>query len=138
MRKVQRMKEERKNQQPKGSFPRVGTARRAVRFLHGRVAQASRLCMSESEATSSTGLVLHFSTRPGRPCPILKQQVRLQPMRFATPAWQAAVKSGTPAARHPYPFFSKGAAAPLAPSASIALFPFTLTPSIPTFLEVMS
>jgi hypothetical protein len=66
------------------------------------------------------------------------EQVRLQPMRFATLAWQAAVKNGTPAARHPYPFLSKGAAAPLAPSASIGLFSFPLTPSIPTFLEVMS
>ena len=101
-------------------------------------AQAARLCMAESEATSSTGLAPHRSTRPRRPCPILKQQGRLQPMRFATPAWQAAVKNGTPATRHPYQLFSKGAAALLAPSTSIALFPFTLTPSIPTFLEVMS
>ena len=115
-------------------YPKIGTARRAVPNLHGRGAQASRLCMSESEATSSTGLVLHCRTRPRRPCPILKQQVRLQPMRFATPAWQATVKSGTPAAsgssptprraRHPYPFLSKGAAAPLAPSATpIVSFP---------------
>ena len=111
MRKVQRMKEEGKNRQPKGSFSKVGTARfpsrmalraggQSVRLLHGRGAQASRLCMAESEATSSTGLALHCSTRPGRPCPILKQQGR--PRR----------QSGTPAARHPYPFFSKGAAAP--------------------------
>ena len=107
------MKQEGKNRQPKGSLPKVGTARRAVRLLHGRGAQASRLCMSESEATSSTGLALNCSTRPGRPCPILKQQVWLQPMRFATPAWQAAVKSGTPAARHPYQFISSVAAAPL-------------------------
>jgi len=98
MRKVQRMKEEGKNRQPKGSLPKVGTARRAVRFLHGRGAQASRLCMAESEATSSAGLVLHCSTRPRRPCPILKRQGR--PRR----------QSGTPAARHPYPFLSKGAA----------------------------
>ena len=91
---------------------KVGTARftsrmalraggQSVRLLHGRGAQASRLCMAESEATSSTGLALHCSTRPGRPCPILKQQGR--PRR----------QSGTPTARHPYPFISKGAAAPL-------------------------
>jgi len=80
------------------SFPKVGTARRAVRLLHGRGAQASRLCMAESGATSSAGLVLHCSTRPRRPCPILKQQGRLRR------------ESGTPVARHPYPFLSKGAA----------------------------
>jgi len=44
--------------------------------------------------TSSTGLALHCSTRPGRPCPILKQQGR--PRR----------ESGTPAARHPSSFDS--------------------------------
>jgi len=111
MRKVQRMKEEGKNRQPKGSFSKVGTARfpsrmalraggQSVRLLHGRGAQASRLCMAESEATSSKPTQHHCSTRPRRPCPILKQQGR--PRR----------QSGTPAARHPYPFFSKGAAAP--------------------------
>ena len=51
--------------------------------------------------TSSKPTQHHRSTRPRRPCPILKQQGR--PRR----------ENGTPAARHPYPFLSKGAAAPL-------------------------
>jgi type IV secretory pathway VirJ component len=56
------MKEEGKNQQPNGSLPKVGTARRAVPNL-----------------------------RREAPCP---QQGRLQSVRHATPAWQAAAKVG--------------------------------------------
>jgi hypothetical protein len=120
------MREERKKEVAesggRGIVPKVGTARfpsrmalraggRAVQLLHGRGAQASRLCMSESEATSSTGLALHRSTRPGRPCPILKQQGRLR-RESGTPA--ASGSSPTPRrARHPYQFISKGAAAPI-------------------------
>ena len=48
--------------------------------------------------TSSKPTQLHRSTRPGRPCPILKQQGRLQPMRLATPALASRRESGTPAA----------------------------------------
>ena len=69
MRKVRRMKEEEKNRQPKGSFLKVGTARRAVPNL-----------------------------RREAPFP---EQGRLRR------------EIGTPAARHPYQFLSKGAAAPI-------------------------
>jgi hypothetical protein len=100
MRKVRRMKEEEKNRQPKGSFLKVGTARRAVPNF-----------------------------RREAPFP---EQGRLR-RENGTPA--ASGSSPTPRrARHPYPFFSKGATAPLV-RLVFSIFPKGRggSPSGPTF-----
>jgi hypothetical protein len=109
----------------------------------------------KKEAAASGGRGIVTQGRDGSPSGPKSQARSAVSGTGAAPAYAlrdsglaSSRESGTPAAsgssptprraRHPYPFLSKGAAAPLAPSASIGLFSFPLTPSIPTFLEVMS
>ena len=143
MRKVQRMKEEGKNRQAKGSLPQVGTARfpsrmslqaggRAVRLFAWKGAQASRLSAERSLGARPPRAFRHAPRAAvrkniwadGQWCRA-RGRTRRHPGAGAVPETKVRLRreSGTTAAsgssptprraRHPYQILSKGAAAPI-------------------------
>ena len=118
---------------PGQAAAKVGHLRRGIPTHSFRRALPRHLCVWCSPSFQKVGTARRAVPNLRREAPF-PEQGRLQPMRLATPAWQAAVKNGTPVARHPYQFLSKGAAAPFVYSTS-PLVPKGRdgSPSRPTF-----